>query len=71
MSDDPYKPPTAPPPPPVAGVLAPGQERLLIALLTAVNFTQMMDFVVMMPLGPQLMTVFKIDAQQFSVAVAA
>ncbi|GDY13826.1 MFS transporter [Planctomycetota bacterium] len=46
-------------------------ERLLIALLTAVNFTQMMDFVVMMPLGPQLMKVFAISATQFAVAVSA
>jgi predicted MFS family arabinose efflux permease len=71
MSDDPYQAPKAPPAPPAAGQLAPGQERLLLILLTAVNFTQMMDFVVMMPLGPQLMKVFAITAQQFSVAVAS
>ncbi len=46
-------------------------ERFLIVLLTAVNFTQMMDFVVMMPLGPQLMRVFGIDATRFAVAVSA
>ena len=49
----------------------PVSERLLIVLLTAVNFTQMMDFVVMMPLGPQLMKVFSITASQFAVAVSA
>jgi predicted MFS family arabinose efflux permease len=53
------------------GALSPGRERLLIALLTAVNFTQMMDFVVMMPLGPQLMQVFSITATQFALAVSA
>lgn len=47
------------------------QERLVIGLLTAINFTQMMDFVVMMPLGPQLMRVFGITATAFSVAVSA
>lgn len=46
-------------------------ERLLIMLLTAINFTQMIDFVVMMPLGPQLMKVFSINATQFAVAVSA
>ncbi len=46
-------------------------ERQLIFFLTAVNFTQMMDFVVMMPLGPQLMRVFTIDATSFAVAVSA
>jgi predicted MFS family arabinose efflux permease len=46
-------------------------ERFLIIFLTAVNFTQMMDFVVMMPLGPQLMRVFGIDATRFAVAVSA
>lgn len=49
----------------------PIDERLLITLLTAVNFTQMMDFVVMMPLGPQLMRVFAIDATHFAIAVSA
>ena len=47
------------------------RERLAIIALTAVNFTLMMDFVVMMPLGPQLMRVFGITATGFSVAVSA
>ncbi len=46
-------------------------ERLLIALLTAINFTQMCDFVVMMPLGPQLTKTFAIEPSQFAVAVSA
>lgn len=46
-------------------------ERLLIALLTAINFTQMCDFVVMMPLGPQLTKAFAIAPSQFAVAVSA
>jgi predicted MFS family arabinose efflux permease len=47
------------------------RERRAILALTAVNFTLMMDFVVMMPLGPQLMRVFGITAAGFSVAVSA
>lgn len=49
----------------------PRRERRAILALTAVNFTLMMDFVVMMPLGPQLMRVFGITATGFSVAVSA
>jgi len=47
------------------------QERLLLAILTAVNFTHIMDFMIMMPLGPQLMDLFEINPQQFSFAVSA
>ena len=46
-------------------------ERLLIALLTAINFTQMCDFVVMMPLGPQIMRAFAITPAAFATAVSA
>lgn len=46
-------------------------ERLLIALLTAVNFTHILDFVILMPLGPQLMRVFGITPTQFAAAVSA
>ena len=46
-------------------------ERLLIVLLTAINFTHLLDFVVMMPLGPQLMRVLAISPQQFSWLVSA
>ena len=47
------------------------KERLLILALAAVNFTHIMDFMIMMPLGPQLMDLLKIDPQQFSLAVSA
>ncbi len=46
-------------------------ERLLIALLTAIQFTYMVDFVLMMPLGPQLQRELHCDAQAFSVLVAS
>jgi predicted MFS family arabinose efflux permease len=46
-------------------------ERLLIALLTAIQFTYMVDFVLMMPLGPQLQRELHCDAQAFSLLVAS
>jgi predicted MFS family arabinose efflux permease len=46
-------------------------ERLLIALLTAIQFTYMVDFVLMMPLGPQLQRELQCDAQAFSLLVAS
>ena len=47
------------------------KERLLLFILAAVNFTHIMDFMIMMPLGPQLMGLFKINPQQFGFAVSA
>jgi len=47
------------------------KERLLLLTLTAVNFTHIMDFMIMMPLGPQLMALFDITPQQFGFAVSA
>lgn len=40
-------------------------ERKLLLLLAAVQFTHIMDFMIMMPLGPQLMRELGINAQQF------
>ena len=40
-------------------------ERKLLLLLAAVQFTQIMDFMIMMPLGPQLMRELDITPQQF------
>lgn len=47
------------------------KERLLLLALAAVNFTHIMDFMIMMPLGPQLMDLLKISPKQFSLAVSA
>jgi MFS transporter, DHA1 family, inner membrane transport protein len=47
------------------------KERLLLLALAAVNFTHIMDLMIMMPLGPQLMDLLHINAQQFSLAVSA
>ena len=47
------------------------REGLLIFVLAAIQFTHMMDFVIMMPLGPQLMRVFTISTQDFGLLVSA
>src|SRR5262245_18049229 len=47
------------------------KERLLLFILAAVNFTHIMDFMIMMPLGPQLMNILDINPQQFGLAVSA
>lgn len=47
------------------------QEKLLLATLAIIQFTHIMDFMIMVPLGPQLMDVFNINTQQFSFLVSA
>lgn len=47
------------------------KERIIIFLLATLNFTHILDFMIMMPLGNYLMPYFKISPQQFSFLVAA
>ncbi|MFT5884862.1 MAG: DHA1 family inner membrane transport protein [Arcticibacterium sp.] len=47
------------------------KEKLLLFVLACVNFTHIMDFMILMPLGPQLMEIFEINAQQFGFMVAS
>lgn len=47
------------------------KEKLLLWTLAAVNFTHIVDFMIMMPLGPQLMRVFYITPQQFGLLVSS
>ncbi len=47
------------------------REGLLIFILAAIQFTHTMDFVIMMPLGPQLMRVFSISPREFGFLVSA
>jgi MFS transporter, DHA1 family, inner membrane transport protein len=47
------------------------KENILIALMAAVQFTHIVDFVIMMPLGPQLMRSLDINPAQFGVVVSA
>jgi predicted MFS family arabinose efflux permease len=47
------------------------RERIILLLLAAINFTHILDFMVMMPLGNFLMPFFNITPQEFSVVVAS
>jgi MFS transporter, DHA1 family, inner membrane transport protein len=51
--------------------LSPGRERGLLWLLALTQFTVIMDFMVMMPLGPQIMSAFEITPALFALAVSA
>lgn len=46
-------------------------ERIIIALLFAIQFTHILDFVIMMPLGPKFMRFFAIGPDKFSIVVSA
>lgn len=46
-------------------------EKLLLLVLACLNFTHIMDFMIMMPMGPQLMRFFNLSPQQFSFIVSA
>lgn len=52
-------------------ILPPRKENLLVFLLAAIQFTHVMDFVIMMPLGPQLMRIFSIDTHDFGLLVSS
>lgn len=47
------------------------KERAILVLLAILNFTHILDFMIMMPLGNYLMPYFKISPQQFSFLVAS
>ncbi|WP_048920979.1 MFS transporter [Rufibacter radiotolerans] len=47
------------------------RESWLLFILAAIQFTHIMDFVIMMPLGPQLMRVFQISPKEFGLLVSA
>lgn len=47
------------------------KEKVLLFLLATINFTHILDFMIMMPLGNFLMPHFNISAQYFSLIVAA
>jgi MFS transporter, DHA1 family, inner membrane transport protein len=46
-------------------------ERILLFILSAGMFTHIMDFMIIMPLSPQLMSIFDITAQEFSLLVSS
>lgn len=47
------------------------QEKLYVFLLAAIQFSHIVDFVVMMPLGPVLMKEFNISPAQFGGLVSS
>lgn len=47
------------------------KERILLLLLASINFTHILDFMIIMPLGNYLMPYFHISTQQFSLIVSA
>ncbi len=49
----------------------PLNERLLLLSLAAIQFTTVVDFIIIMPLGPQYMRVFSITPGQFGLIVSA
>jgi predicted MFS family arabinose efflux permease len=49
----------------------PPRELALLLTLAAMQFTHVLDFIIMMPLGPQFMRIFAIDPQHFAALVSA
>ncbi|WP_316929223.1 MFS transporter [Nitritalea halalkaliphila] len=47
------------------------REKLLIWTLAAINFTHIVDFMILMPLGPQLMRIFEITPNAFGLLVSS
>lgn len=46
-------------------------EKILLWTLAAVNFTHIVDFMILMPLGPQLMRIFEISPREFGLLVSS
>ncbi len=51
-------------------VLDPARERQMVRVLAGIQFANVLDFVLIMPLGPQLMRVFGISSAQFGLLVS-
>lgn len=47
------------------------QEKALLWTLAAINFIHIVDFMILMPLGPQLMRLFDISPSQFGFLVSS
>lgn len=47
------------------------KEKLLLWTLAAINFTHIVDFMIIMPLGPQLMRMFEITPKEFGLLVSS
>jgi predicted MFS family arabinose efflux permease len=51
--------------------LTPHRERYLLLTLAGIQFSHILDFMIMMPLGPSLIKVFGISTHQFGLLVAS
>jgi len=51
--------------------LSPRRERWLLITLAGIQFTNILDFMIMMPLGPELTALFRISDAQFGMLVSA
>ena len=47
------------------------RERLILLILAAVQFTTIVDFMIVMPLGPQLMRTLRIGPAEFGLIVSS
>ncbi|MGZ3772264.1 MAG: MFS transporter [Pseudobdellovibrionaceae bacterium] len=47
------------------------KEKILLGILAAIQFSSIVDFMIMMPLGPQLMRIFAISPHQFGLLVSS
>lgn len=47
------------------------QEKILLAILASIQFSSIVDFMIMMPLGPQLMRNYSINPHQFGLLVSS
>jgi predicted MFS family arabinose efflux permease len=55
----------------ISSSLPPKQERHFLLVLSAIQFTHILDFMIMMPLGPQLIRVLQIDTHQFGLLLSS
>ncbi len=58
-------------PGPVDGDATERRERIVLLVLASVQFTNIVDFMVVMPLGPKLMPELEIDTKQFGLIVSS
>ena len=56
---------------PAARVSLPAREIVLLLTLAGIQFTNILDFMILMPLAPQLMRLFDIDPHHFGLLVSA
>jgi predicted MFS family arabinose efflux permease len=50
---------------------SPSKERLFLLTLAGIQFTHIVDFMIMMPLGPQLIRLLHIDTHEFGLLLSA